>query len=688
MFAIPKNHETMRAKLFIISFFLLVPIIITAQSMQEDVRLMLVEADQANSRGHYQEAYDITMRAKNLIGRSDEHIQHSLIKALFGLRNWYEAQVQIRVYYSFNPARNHYEYREVQQLEKLISQKILLEEQDYSDAKNYPSISICEKYIKTYPNGKYIKEVEAIYYQVKNDEEKWQQVLREGNSLAYQSYINSYPNGLHAEEARLTVTEWDNKAYNVAVNEGTQSALNLYLQNYPQGQYYIEISNKLVERKDYDAYQKAKSSNNIGDYELYIAQYPKGKYEKEVHQVIKNSYFSFGETAFNKKQWVDAEKYYNTYIEKYPYGEKTEELRRKVEKCKRMRAQTGMSFIGVHYQKEYPIGLTFGKLNVDGLGFYGVLKTNIQIVKLLSSPYSIDANGISTSPNSVYFQNEFATSNWSVSLGTTYKILYPLWIYGGVGVNKSALYQKVDEHDEFGNYKNTVWMKHSDIQSYKLYPEFGIMFKPGNTIMMRYGIMRWNNINLHEFGLGFALGSESSGANERRETRKSKQKSGGYFAYSYDKLNPIGLSIGSLKTKGLGFYMSGRINTGLFKVGSALWDIDDAGNTDSPWDIYRTGETMNSNWAASMGSTRKLIYPIWIYGGLGVGQTTQYDRVEEYDTFGDLYETVWMKNTDHNELIIYPEYGGIVRIKSLVLKYGIMRINSANTHQISVGFAF
>jgi outer membrane protein assembly factor BamD (BamD/ComL family) len=168
--------------------------------------------------------------------------------------------------------------------------------------------------------------------------------------------------------------------------------------------------------------------------------------------------------------------------------------------------------------------------------------------------------------------------------------------------------------------------------------------------------------------------------------RKLNQRSASFLMYTYDYESPIGISIGNLNKNKAGYYLNLKMNPEIFTGFDVLWTIDNQGDSDSPWDLDPTGEIKNANVSLSSGVTFKIAYPLWGYVGGGIGYFPQYDEVDEYDSNGDLYETVWMKNTDETSFGFFPEGGLMLKVSNaLVLKYGIMHRQEL-IHQFGFGF--
>ncbi len=171
-------------------------------------------------------------------------------------------------------------------------------------------------------------------------------------------------------------------------------------------------------------------------------------------------------------------------------------------------------------------------------------------------------------------------------------------------------------------------------------------------------------------------------------SRKLSQSGTGFLMYTYDEVSPLGLSFGSLSVRSVSVYYTIKLNQDIFKGYDVLYEIDEQGKSDSPRDILPTGEIVDANIAMSLGLTRKLVYPLWAYAGAGVGYYAIYHEVEQFNSNGTPYETVWMKSTESPEFEFFPEGGLMLKLGgALVCKYGISYQNGV-IHQFGVGFQF
>ncbi|MFT5957220.1 MAG: tetratricopeptide (TPR) repeat protein, partial [Flavobacteriales bacterium] len=169
--------------------------------------------------------------------------------------------------------------------------------------------------------------------------------------------------------------------------------------------------------------------------------------------------------------------------------------------------------------------------------------------------------------------------------------------------------------------------------------------------------------------------------------RRLNQRGAGLLLYTYDAQSPIGLGFGRINRNGAGMYANLKINKEIFTGLDVLYEIDNAGNSDRPGSVQRTGEDREANICLSMGVTFKLAYPLWGYIGAGAGYYTVYQQADTYFSNGDFWEEDWLKNTDRTEVRFFPEAGLKLKIgNAFILKYGVMYQNEA-IQQFGLGFA-
>lgn len=171
-----------------------------------------------------------------------------------------------------------------------------------------------------------------------------------------------------------------------------------------------------------------------------------------------------------------------------------------------------------------------------------------------------------------------------------------------------------------------------------------------------------------------------------KKTRQANQSGAEFLMYTYEANNPIGLSIGEIDPRAAGYYINFKMNTDIFT--SALWTIDDAGNTDAPGLVERTGEVRNGSICLSTGITFKVVYPIWSYVGGGLGYFPVYEYADRYYSTGSFWMEDWFRNTDQTRIAFFREAGFMLKLgDAMVLKYGWVLHDGINT-QLGIAVQF
>ena len=169
-----------------------------------------------------------------------------------------------------------------------------------------------------------------------------------------------------------------------------------------------------------------------------------------------------------------------------------------------------------------------------------------------------------------------------------------------------------------------------------------------------------------------------------KATRLASRYDCGFMLYPYETGRGLGISFGSLNIKTVGAYINASMNVPVFYY--SLYEIDAAGNSDSPWNLVPTGEIADGSVRISTGLTFRLAYPIWGYVGGGWFYERYLVEYEEYGSSGTNYGTEWYERTDRTQSSFAPEAGVMLRPgNTFVLKYGVA-IQGGLVHQFGLGF--
>lgn len=153
---------------------------------------------------------------------------------------------------------------------------------------------------------------------------------------------------------------------------------------------------------------------------------------------------------------------------------------------------------------------------------------------------------------------------------------------------------------------------------------------------------------------------------KRKETRLGKPDAG-FFGWSADMDNMLGFMAGALNNRKLGMYISFRTSNTIFEE-TAYWKTDDENSTADAGSGNRkfTGTIKHQSIYGTLGITKKIVRPLWIYAGAGVA----YDlELREFEKDGNTKELV--ENADSKYVVINPEIGLQLKLGFLTVRYGI-----------------
>ncbi|MCK5906630.1 MAG: hypothetical protein KAG37_03520, partial [Flavobacteriales bacterium] len=209
-----------------------------------------------------------------------------------------------------------------------------------------------------------------------------------------------------------------------------------------------EIETKADEyiRKGDMYYKKEYFTSSVSNYEAYLNDFPRGYRKNYVHKRISSI---------------------NSVLK-----DREEKEKKQQRKADKRNSREGAGFLIYSYDEMSPFGLTMGKFNVGRMGWYLTFK--------YGAPGSLN-NG---TPIDGY--------NMGMATGITFKLFYPFWINLGGG----ASYVDFKSLDGDLDFSKMIY-----------YPEAGISWKMGKSIVLKYGA-QYNfetETYLEHFGFGFAF---------------------------------------------------------------------------------------------------------------------------------------------------------------------------------------
>ena len=330
-----------------------------------------------------------------------------------------------------------------------------------------------------------------------------------GSVVKYESiHVIAGGNNRYKYDLRSDKQIQDEEDWNRVSRMNTVSAYDQYLQRYPDGMYASEAREKLETEKsrmDDQTYAQCRKSNYVTDYEEYLESYPKGKHVSEAHEILENSYYVLGNEALDKGQNATAINYYDKYLTNYPAGKHSEEVSLKIKKARRRYGRTDVGYLNYTLQTDAPIGMGVGGMKIKKLSYYWTFTTDVALWKFnaeLGEMVDYTVSELETSWwSDPVAQNVSESSHLRTSAGLSYGLVYPLWVYAGIGLQSVTRFEKyyLDLEDEY------VWAKDENRSYIEYYPEFGLMARFGKSWMVKYGLLVTESGYFQEFGLGITF---------------------------------------------------------------------------------------------------------------------------------------------------------------------------------------
>lgn len=142
-----------------------------------------------------------------------------------------------------------------------------------------------------------------------------------------------------------------------------------------------------------------------------------------------------------------------------------------------------------------------------------------------------------------------------------------------------------------------------------------------------------------------------------------------FMGWHADEKNLLGMMSGSLNNRKIGMYVALRVSDDIFQTGDAYWETTDNNSLKGSVDQNKkyNGKSYNRTFLGTIGITKKITHPLWVYVGAGVCINSQ---VKEFvhNTTGEIE---YVKNKDQNYFVPNPEVGLQVRLGFLTIRYGI-----------------
>ncbi len=168
---------------------------------------------------------------------------------------------------------------------------------------------------------------------------RWQAALDADTAYAYQQFLQDFPHSFHKAQATNLLDELDEKAWQIAKAEGTESAIKAHTEQFPGGlhetdarilQKEFELAHKEAERQEQEnnrqddqAWESARTTRTIGAMDEYLSNWPGGLHAEEAHALRRRLNDEINDLrSFESATKLNTIEAYQTYISAFPGGSK------------------------------------------------------------------------------------------------------------------------------------------------------------------------------------------------------------------------------------------------------------------------------------------------------------------------------------------------------------------------------
>lgn len=177
---------------------------------------------------------------------------------------------------------------------ELVIEKLLFE-----NCRKEDTVSGYEKFIKKYPNSKYVEDA-----RLRVDQLNYEPCRNKGTIKSYKKFVDEFPENRYVSEAKQKIEELN---FNAAENENTIDSYENFIEQYP-GSSLVQNAREKLEIK---YFEEAKQKGTVEAYEAFIKLYPNSSNVKEAKLMLEKLPFEY----YKKKDTVSG---YQEFIKNYP----------------------------------------------------------------------------------------------------------------------------------------------------------------------------------------------------------------------------------------------------------------------------------------------------------------------------------------------------------------------------------
>jgi formylglycine-generating enzyme required for sulfatase activity/serine/threonine protein kinase len=166
---------------------------------------------------------------------------------------------------------------------------------------------------------------------------RWKSALDADTAYGYQKFMEDFPKSIHEDQALVHLARLDHQAWGYAEAEGSRSAIETYLQNFPEGLHLADAEillheiqlaqeaaqRELIEKEQQDeaAWQSARTERTLASMDGYLAEWPGGLHSDEARVLRREIESDLNDSkAFQAARKLNSIDAYESYLNAFPKG--------------------------------------------------------------------------------------------------------------------------------------------------------------------------------------------------------------------------------------------------------------------------------------------------------------------------------------------------------------------------------
>jgi formylglycine-generating enzyme required for sulfatase activity/serine/threonine protein kinase len=166
---------------------------------------------------------------------------------------------------------------------------------------------------------------------------RWKSALDADTAYGYQKFMEDFPESIHEDQALVHLARLDHQAWGYAEAEGSRSAIETYLQNFPEGLHLADAEillheiqlaqeaaqRELIEKEQQDeaAWQSARTERTLASMDGYLAEWPGGLHSDEARVLRREIESDLNDSkAFQAARKLNSIDAYESYLNAFPKG--------------------------------------------------------------------------------------------------------------------------------------------------------------------------------------------------------------------------------------------------------------------------------------------------------------------------------------------------------------------------------